>query len=88
MATLSAEPVTSSADFMPRDARIYVAGHRGLVGSALVRALDQAGYQQVLKRTHAELDLTDAGAVDRFFDSESPEFVVLAAAMQTQSEAR
>ena len=65
---------------MPLHSRVYVAGHRGLVGSALVRALGAAGYQHVLKRTHAELDLTDAAAVDRFFADERPEYVILAAA--------
>ncbi len=65
---------------MPLEARVYIAGHRGLVGSALVRALDAAGYRHVLKRTHAELDLTDAAAVKRFFAEEQPEYVVLAAA--------
>ena len=65
---------------MPLNARVYIAGHRGLVGSALMRALDAAGYRHVLKRTHAELDLTDSPAVDRFFAAERPEYVVLAAA--------
>lgn len=65
---------------MPLNARVYIAGHRGLVGSALVRALDAAGYRNVTKRTHAELDLTDAAAVERFFADEKPEYVVLAAA--------
>ncbi len=65
---------------MPLDARVYVAGHRGLVGSALMRALDGAGYRDVLKRSHEELDLTSAGAVDRFFEECRPEYVVLAAA--------
>ena len=65
---------------MKRDARIYVAGHRGLVGSALVRCLQQADYSQLLVRTHAELDLTDPAAVDAFFDAEHPEYVFLAAA--------
>lgn len=65
---------------MPRDARVYVAGHRGLVGSALVRALEAGGYQHVLKRTRAELDLTDAAEVNRFFAEQMPEYVVLAAA--------
>ena len=65
---------------MPLDARVYVAGHRGLVGSALLRALDHAGYRHVLQRSHAELDLTDTPAVNRFFDEERPEYVVLAAA--------
>ncbi len=65
---------------MPLDARVYVAGHRGLVGSALMRALEAAGYRNLLKRTHAELDLTDAAGVQRFFAEEKPEYVVLAAA--------
>lgn len=65
---------------MPLEARIYIAGHRGLVGSALCRAFERAGYHNLLKRTHAELDLTDAAAVSRFFDAERPEYVVLAAA--------
>ncbi len=69
-----------TAGTMPLEARVYVAGHRGLVGSALLRALDGAGYRHVLKRTHAELNLTSAGAVDRFFDEKLPEYVVLAAA--------
>ena len=70
----------AAAGAMPLDARVYVAGHRGLVGSALLRALAQAGYSQVLHRPHADLDLTDTRAVDRFFDEERPEYVVLAAA--------
>jgi GDP-L-fucose synthase len=57
-----------------------VAGHRGLVGSAIVRALEKDGYVNILKRTHAELDLTDQRAVFDFFDKERPEYVVLAAA--------
>ncbi|QQS55465.1 MAG: GDP-L-fucose synthase [Candidatus Competibacteraceae bacterium] len=65
---------------MERDARIYVAGHRGLVGSAIVRRLQQAGYSQLLVRTHAELDLSDPAAVDAFFAAERPEYVFLAAA--------
>jgi GDP-L-fucose synthase len=60
--------------------RIYVAGHRGLAGSAIVRALRRAGYERLLVRTHDELDLTKRDAVDRFFESERPEYVVLAAA--------
>ena len=62
------------------NAKIYVAGHRGLVGSALCRALEKAGYAQLLTRTHAELDLVDAAAVSRFFEQEQPEYVILAAA--------
>lgn len=65
---------------MNPDSRIYVAGHRGLVGSAIVRRLRGLGYRHILQRTHAELDLTDAAAVNAFFESEQPEFVFLAAA--------
>jgi GDP-L-fucose synthase len=65
---------------MTPDARIYVAGHRGLAGSALVRTLAAKGYANLVTRTHAELDLTDARAVAAFFQSERPEVVFLAAA--------
>jgi GDP-L-fucose synthase len=65
---------------MQRDARIYVAGHTGLAGSAIVRALERAGYSNLLLRRHAELELTDARAVAAFFQSERPEYVFLAAA--------
>ena len=66
--------------FMPLDARIYVAGHRGLVGSALVRELTARGYSNLLLRTRAELDLRDAAAVSAFFADARPEFCFLAAA--------
>lgn len=65
---------------MPTDARIYVAGHRGLVGSALVRRLRAAGYANLLMRSHAELDLTDRPAVSAFFAESRPDYVLLAAA--------
>ena len=65
---------------MDKHAKIYVAGHRGLVGSAIVRQLEAAGYTNILKRTHAELDLTDARATEAFFASEKPDYVFLAAA--------
>jgi GDP-L-fucose synthase len=65
---------------MNTEAKIYVAGHRGLVGSAIVRALERLGYRNLLLRTHAELDLTDQIAVQNFFDRERPQFVFLAAA--------
>lgn len=65
---------------MDLSARIFVAGHRGLVGSALVRCLQRAGASNLLLRSRAELDLTDQGAVAAFFAAEKPEFVFLAAA--------
>jgi len=65
---------------MDLDSRIYVAGHRGLAGSALWRELERQGFRQRLGRTHQELDLLDAGAVDRFFEESRPEFVFVAAA--------
>ncbi|MGB6353074.1 MAG: GDP-L-fucose synthase [Steroidobacteraceae bacterium] len=60
--------------------RIYVAGHRGLVGSAIVRALRQRGKVDLVLRTHAELDLTDQPAVRQFFEAERPQAVIMAAA--------
>ncbi|HJQ21032.1 MAG TPA: GDP-L-fucose synthase, partial [Gemmatimonadaceae bacterium] len=60
--------------------RIFVAGHRGLVGSALVRALEQLGYPNLLVRARADLDLEDGGAVRRFFETQRPDHVFLAAA--------
>lgn len=66
--------------FIQPDARIFVAGHRGLVGSAIVRALHAAGYANLLTRTRSELNLEDAAAVQDFFAQERPEFVFLAAA--------
>ena len=65
---------------MDKSAKIYVAGHRGLVGSALVRNLQTAGYSNIVTRTHAELDLTSQTAVDNFFATEKPAYVFLAAA--------
>jgi GDP-L-fucose synthase len=65
---------------MEKNAKIYVAGHRGLVGSALVRNLQAKGYNNLLLRTHAELDLTDAAATAAFFRNERPDYVFLAAA--------
>ncbi|WP_024990934.1 GDP-L-fucose synthase family protein [Hoylesella marshii] len=63
-----------------KDTKIYVAGHRGLVGSAIWNNLEARGYHHLVGRTHAELDLTDQAAVRRFFDRERPEVVVVAAA--------
>lgn len=65
---------------MEKTAKIYVAGHRGLVGSALVRALTADGYTNIITRTHAELDLLEQSAVRDFFANEKPEYVFLSAA--------
>ncbi len=65
---------------MEKNSRIFVAGHRGLVGSAIRRGLEQQGYANLLLKPRAELDLTDAVAVESFFRSEQPEYVFLAAA--------
>lgn len=60
--------------------KIYVAGHRGMVGSAIVRELRRQGYENIVTRTHSELDLTRQADVERFFTQEKPEYVFLAAA--------
>lgn len=65
---------------MNKSAKIYVAGHRGMVGSAIVRNLEVKGYSNVVIRTHAELDLLDQSAVTSFFQKEKPDYVFLAAA--------
>ncbi len=65
---------------MNPESKIYVAGHKGLVGSAIWKILQNKGYSNLVGRSHAELDLLDAGAVKNFFDREQPEYVVLAAA--------
>lgn len=65
---------------MEKDSKIYVAGHRGMVGSAIVRELLRLGYDNIITRTHAELDLTRQCEVEDFFASERPEYVFLAAA--------
>lgn len=65
---------------MEKDSKIYVAGHRGLVGSAIWKNLTQKGYTNLVGRTHKELDLMDGVAVREFFDQEQPEYVILAAA--------
>lgn len=65
---------------MDKDSKIYVAGHRGLVGSALKRKLESKGYTNLIFRTHKELDLTNQQAVNEFFKQEKPEYVFLAAA--------
>lgn len=65
---------------MEKNSKIYVAGHRGLVGSAIVRSLEANGFINIISRTHAELDLTNQADVRRFFEEEKPEYVFLAAA--------
>lgn len=65
---------------MELNSKIYVAGHRGMVGSAIVRELRRQGYENIITRTHNELDLTDQRAVNGFFEAEKPEYVFLAAA--------
>ncbi|MEJ2489015.1 MAG: GDP-L-fucose synthase [Sulfurovaceae bacterium] len=65
---------------MAKDAKIYIAGHRGLVGSAIVKNLESKGYTNLVYKTHKELDLLDLNAVAEFFEKEKPEYVILAAA--------
>ncbi|MDR9392565.1 MAG: NAD-dependent epimerase/dehydratase family protein, partial [Trueperaceae bacterium] len=71
---MSASPVVTP------DTKIYLAGHRGLVGSAIHRRLEAAGHAHLVTRTHAELDLTDQAATRAFFEAERPDVVILAAA--------
>lgn len=63
-----------------KDAKIYLSGHRGLVGSAIYRRLQKEGFTNIITRTHAELDLTNQAEVNAFFEKEKPEYVILAAA--------
>ncbi len=65
---------------MSSEAKIYVAGHQGLVGSAIMRRLEQAGFSNIITRSLKELDLCDQAAVERFFAHEQPEYIILAAA--------
>ena len=65
---------------MNKNSKIYIAGHKGLVGSAIWNNLLQRGYTNLVGRSHKELDLTDQQAVKRFFDEEKPDAVILAAA--------
>jgi GDP-L-fucose synthase len=69
-----------SEAIMEKDAKIYVAGHRGLVGSALIRQLRAEGYNNIITRTRTELDLCNQQAVDDFFEQEKPDYVFLSAA--------
>lgn len=68
------------SNIINKNSKIYVAGHRGLVGSAIVKNLQSKGYTNIIYRTHKELDLTDQNAVEEFFSLEKPEYVILAAA--------
>ena len=65
---------------LDRSKKIYVAGHRGLVGSALVRKLEKEGFTNIITKTHADLDLTRQAEVEKFFETEKPDYVILAAA--------
>lgn len=65
---------------MEKDDKIYIAGHTGMVGSAIVRRLDQAGYSNLIKRSHSELELLDQNSVNQFFSSEKPSYVFVSAA--------
>lgn len=65
---------------MEKSSKIYIAGHRGMVGSAIVRGLEENGYTNIIYRTSAELDLRNQAAVEKFFEEEKPEYVFLAAA--------
>ena len=65
---------------MQKESRVYVAGHRGLVGSAIWRELERQGFKNLIGKSHKELDLMDSGAVDKFYAQEQPEFVFIAAA--------
>ncbi|XP_022946263.1 putative GDP-L-fucose synthase 2 [Cucurbita moschata] len=77
----AADNVSSGSSFLSdKSAKIFVAGHRGLVGSAIVRKLQQLGFTNLLLRSHSELDLTRQSDVESFFANEKPRFVILAAA--------
>ncbi len=74
------EEYRSKQEPMPKDAKIFVSGHRGMVGSAIKRELERQGYTNIITRTHKELDLTRQDQVEEFFATEKPEYVFLAAA--------
>jgi GDP-L-fucose synthase len=80
MPDTSTQVAAEDAAFMHPDSRIFIAGHRGLVGSAIHRELQRQGYCNFLTRTHQQLDLLDKLAVDEFFSAEKPDYVFLAAA--------
>ena len=72
--------IAKTTSIMEKNAKIYIAGHHGLVGSAIWKNLQEKGYTNLIGKTHKELDLLDGVAVRRFFDEEQPEYVFLAAA--------
>jgi len=74
------QTLTNNFSDMNLDHKIYIAGHRGLVGSAIVRELESRGFHNLLTRTHKELDLTNQSSVQEFFQQEKPDYVILAAA--------
>src|SRR6266481_9104311 len=78
--TASLLTITMNNQYMDNNAKIYLAGHRGLAGSALMRNLETKGYTNLATRTREELDLTEQTAVNEFFARERPEYVFLAAA--------
>ena len=78
--TSDTSPLLPNTNAMSRNTRIFVAGHRGMVGSAIVRRLESEGYNNIITRTHEELDLMDQHTVRQFFKDESIDYVVLAAA--------
>ena len=73
-------PLAGNNCMLDKSVKIYVAGHRGMVGSAIVKQLTEAGYQRIVVRSHAELDLTDQSAVRDFMQQQKPDYVILAAA--------
>ena len=73
---------------MEKSAKIYVAGHRGMVGSAIVRELNKLGFNNIVTRTSAELDLRNQSAVESFYKDEKPEYVIRAAKHQTVNLAK
>ncbi len=80
MAILQVKKVNSHNTIMEKSSKIYIAGHRGMVGSAIERKLNAEGYHNLIARTSSELDLRDQQAVNTFFELEKPDYVILAAA--------
>src|SRR3990172_11557299 len=76
----ASQPTTTTSSFLVPSSKIYIAGHRGMVGSAICRRLYALGYRNLVTRTRAELDLLDQGAVHRFLANEQPAYVFIAAA--------